>query len=200
MNEDEQLDPPPDEIAELAGACVRFVHDALGLTLDYSPETLPILDHYMQERAAGAKPEVAELIAPAAGAYFGEVVRRTVPGAHWHSPPGDYAAHRLEYEPFFLCFNPIGVAMEVLAVDDVPGVGANFQVLDDARKAVHESLDKTEMVRAEDYYTFSMRLEVLLQIADVLSAIEATQPTPRRFGREVYAAASGQRTAELKPS
>jgi hypothetical protein len=195
-----ELAQPPDEVAELAEACVRFVKDALGLTLDYTPETLPILDHYMQERVAGAKPEIAELIAPSAGAYFGEVVRRTLPGAHWHSPGGEYSAYRLEFEPFFLCFNPIGVAMEVLAVDDVPGVGANFQVLDEARPAVHQALEQNEMVRPEDYYTFSMRLEVLHQVADVLSGLESAQPTPRRFGPEVYAAASGRKEPSAPPS
>jgi hypothetical protein len=197
---DPELEPPPDDIAELAQACMRFVKDALGMELDYEPETLPILDHYLQERAAGAKPEVAELIGPAAGAYFGEVVRRTLRGARWHNPAGDYAQYRLEYEPFFLCFNPIGVALEVLEGDDVPDVGAHFQVLDDARQAVHESLENTEQVRPEDYYTFSVRLEVLQQIAGVLSAIESAQPAPRHFGPEVYAAANGQREQSAPPS
>lgn len=200
MNETNELEAPPSEIADLAQACVRFVHDALGMELDFTPETLPILDHYLRERAAGAKPEIAELIAPAAGAYFGEVVRRSVPGARWHNPEADYAAYRLEYEPFFLCFNPVGVALEVLAEDDVPEVGAHFQVLDDARNAVQESLANTESVNPEDYYTFSVRLEVLQQIADVLWAIESTQSSPRRFGREVYAAATGQRVTGPNPS
>jgi hypothetical protein len=193
------LEPAPAAVADLADSCVRFVKQALGLELDYTPETLPVLDHYLREQVAGTKPEVVELIAAAAGAYFGEVVRRSVPGARWHSPEGDHAGHRLEFEPFFLCFNPIGVAMEVLAQDDVADWGAHFQVLDEAREAVARSLATVENVPPEDYYTFSMRLEVLQQIADVLGGLESAQPSPRRFGPEVYAAASG-RAVGTRPS
>ena len=61
-------EPSPDEVRDLAEACIRFVREALGLELDYTPETLPVLDHYLKERAVKAQPEVQELIAPAAGA------------------------------------------------------------------------------------------------------------------------------------
>jgi hypothetical protein len=201
MSEASELELAPTEVADLATSCVRFVEEALKLPLDYTPETLPILDHYVRERVAGSKPELAELIAPPAGAYFGEVVRRCLPGARWYAPAGDYPGFRLEFDPFFLCFNPIGVAQEVIALDDVALWGAHFQVLDDARQAIAASLASVEDVPPEDYYTFSMRLEVLQQIADVLGALERAQPVPRRFGREVYAAASGAGIAKsIKPS
>jgi hypothetical protein len=191
---DAALDPAPDEINELGEACVRFVHEALGLRLDYSQETLPILDHYLKQRAAGAPAEVAELVAPAAGAYFGEVVRRTVSGARWHAPSGDYRDHRIEFEGFFLAFNPMGVAMEVLTGEDAEGWGAHFQVLDEARVAVEESLERAAEVETGDYYTFSLRLEVLEQIADLLLSLESHQPSPRHFGPDVYRAADGKRS------
>jgi Family of unknown function (DUF6278) len=201
MTEPTELEPAPTEVADLAESCVRFVKESLHLELDYAPETLPLLDHYVRERVADSQPEVIELIAHAAGAYFGEVVRRCVPGARWHAPASDYADFRLEFDPFFLCFNPIGIAHEVIAVADVAGWGAHFQVLDDARAAVAESLASVEDVPPEDYYTFSMRLEVLQQIADVLGGLETTQPARRRFGRDVYAAAAGAGIAtSIKPS
>lgn len=200
MSDPAELDPAPPEVADLASSCVRFVKDALGLELDYEPETLPILDHYLRERAAGSKPEVAQLIVPAAGAYFGEVVRRCLAGARWHAPGNDYPDYRLEFDPFFLAFNPIGVAQEVLAGDDVADWGSHFQVLDDTRAAVTESLASAADVTPEDYYTFSMRLEVVQQIADVLGGLESAQPVRRRFGRDVYAAASGKTAAAIKPS
>jgi hypothetical protein len=193
------LEPAPAAVADLAESCVRFVKQAVGLELDYTPETLPVLDHYLREKVAGTLPELVELIAAASGAYFGEVVRRSVPGARWHSPEGDHPGHRLEFEPFFLCFNPLGVAMEVLAQDDVSDWGTHFQVLDEAREPVARSLATVEDVPPEDYYTFSMRLEVLQQIADVLGGLESAQPSPRRFGREVYAVASG-RAVGTRPS
>ena len=63
------FEPPPAEVGDLAESCVRFVHDALGMTLDYTPDTLPILDHYLRDRARGTSEEVLDLLAPAAGAY-----------------------------------------------------------------------------------------------------------------------------------
>ena len=185
-------EPSPDEVRDLAEACIRFVREALGLELDYTPETLPVLDHYLKERAVNAQPEVQELIAPAAGAYFGEVVRRCMNGARWYAPAGDYRGQRIEFDAFFLTFNPTGVAMEVLADQDAEGWGAHFHVLDEARPAVSASLERTADVDTTDYYTLSLRLEVLQQIADVLMSLESSQPNPRHFGPDVYRAAEGR--------
>jgi hypothetical protein len=193
------FEPPPSEIADLAAACVRFVHDALGMELDFTPETVPILDHYLKERAKGAGEELLDLLAPAAGAYFGEVVRRHMPGSRWYAPEGDYPAHRLEFDPFYLCFNPIGIAREVLTQSTAEGYGAHFQVLDDARDAVRHSLDSTE-VEPADYYTLSVRLEAIEQIADLLSAMESGKRDRRRFGPEVYRAAHGEPAGNGQPS
>jgi len=196
----EEFPPAPAEVADLAEASVRFVNDALGLKLDYTPETLPILDHYLRERGRGVRSEVTALIVPAAGAYFGEVVRRTVPGARWYSSTGDHRSWRLEFEPFFLTFNPIGVAAEVLAEADSEDWHAHFQVLDEAREAVARALASAAELQPEDYYTFSARLEALHQIADVLAALETAQPTPRHFGPDVYRAGRGGVPPADRPS
>src|ERR1044071_4902274 len=77
-----ELEPAPGTIGELADACVRFVQAAVGVPLDFRPETLPLLDHYLATRreellaARAANPEAMGLVARAAAAYFGEVVRR----------------------------------------------------------------------------------------------------------------------------
>lgn len=190
MNQD--APQAPEEIAQLAEACVRYVREALQLTLDYSPETLPILDHYLRERASGAEEGVIELLAPTAGAYFGEVVRRHVAGARWHCPDDEYPAYRIEFEPFFLAFNPIGVALEVLYAQDVPGWGAHFQLLDDGRARVMAALEQNPEVRPRDYYTLSMRYEVLEQVTALLTGLEAERDERRVFGPEVYRAAEGK--------
>jgi hypothetical protein len=184
------FETPPPEIGDLAESCVRFVRESLNLALDYTPDTLPILDHYLRERARGASDEVVDLLAPAAGAYFGEVVRRQMPGVRWYSPKDDYAAHRLEFDAFFLCFNPIAIAREVLKQEDAAELGANFQVLDDARRLVTDALESNE-VEPDDYYTFSVRYETLEQVADLLGGLEEKRAVRRRFGPEVYRAANG---------
>jgi hypothetical protein len=196
----EPLEPAPPDVVDLAEACVRFVSEALNLKLDYTPETLPVLDHYLRERGHGAKAEVAALIVPAAGAYFGEVVRRTLPGARWYCPAGDHRSWRLEFAPFFLTFNPIGVASEALTQADSEDWHAHFQVLDEARDAVAHALASAAEMQPQDYYSFSMRLEALQQIADLLGALETAQPTPRHFGPEVYRASRGGLLAAQRPS
>jgi hypothetical protein len=198
MPSDEELPEAPASIADAARACVRFVQESLQLVLDFTPDTLPFLDHYVRTRAGvgEAAEEVRDLLTPPLGAYFGEVVRRALPGVRWHVPghdPLDYTAYRLEFETIFLHFNPLGIAREALEQTDVPGFGANFQVLDEARGELERALEQAGVVSLDDYYTFSVRYETLEHVSSVLSALEVkTQSTPRTFGPEVYRVAAGE--------
>jgi len=191
--------PPPPEVHELAQACVGFVQQALGFALDYTAETLPVLDHHLRDqmREAGS---AADLVTAAAGAYFGEVVRRRIMGARWHSPAGEYRAWRLEFEPFFLWFNPLGNAVEAASGEASDGWNAHFQVLDEARGEVERSLAAAPELSEEDYFTLSMRLEVLEQVADLLGGLEVKQGKLRHFGPDVYRAAAGDADAQMPPS
>ncbi len=185
--------PPPSVVDDLAASCVKYVKDALGLELDYAPETLPILDHYVRGKAATASDSIRELLTPTLGAYFGEVVRRHAPGSRWHAPDAAYADYRIEFDPFFLCFNPLGVAAEVLVGDDVEGYGTHFQILDDARPVIEDALAHSLSVSVDDYYSFSVRYETLELVISVLLEIErVSRDTPRRFGPDVYRAAAGE--------
>src|SRR5512135_3250899 len=87
MSDEPRPVPPPGAIHDLAERAVEFVRNAVGIVLDYTPETLPLLDHYL----AGVprdQPETVALIAAAAGGYFGEVVRRALGGA-WEQSDRD---------------------------------------------------------------------------------------------------------------
>ncbi|HKP62705.1 MAG TPA: hypothetical protein VJV78_38480 [Polyangiales bacterium] len=198
MPSDEELPEAPAAIADAARVCVKFVQESLQLALDFTPDTLPFLDHYVRTNAGvgQAAEEVRDLLTPPLGAYFGEVVRRALPGVRWHIPgydPSDYTGYRLEFETIFLHFNPMGIAREALEQTDVPGFGANFQVLDEARQELERALEQAGMISVDDYYTFSVRYETLEHVSAVLSALEVkTQSTPRTFGPEVYRVASGE--------
>jgi hypothetical protein len=187
-------------VFDLAQACVRFVRESVGLTLDYSSDTLPILDHYLKQAARDAREEIRELLAPAAGAYFGEVIRHSFEAVRWHAPGEEYQDYRLEFETFFLCFNPMGSAMEVLLGREQPDWGAHFHMLDDARETVRDALARSPELSPEDYYTLSVRFEVVEQVADLLGALEDTQKTPRHFGPEIYRVANGGATGRGEPS
>jgi len=186
-------DAPPEPIGTLSDACVRYVQDTLGFALDYTPETLPIVDHYLRERAVDLGEEGLALLASVAGAYFGEVVRRTLGGARWYCAGAEHRRYRLEFERVFLYFNPLGVAAEVVAQDDAGDWGAHLQLLPEAREAVQSVLEQGGQVRAEDYYSFGVRLETLHSVLDVLAGLESARSgPPRSFTSAVYAAAAGE--------
>jgi hypothetical protein len=183
----------PPQIVEWAETCREFVKESLHLELDYTPDTLPLLDHYVRTKAQQPSSEVRDLLAPPLGAYFGEVVRRNMQGVRWHAPDEHYENYRLEFEGVFLHFNPLGIAAEALSADDVEGFGAHFQILDEARPAVEEALERNDAITSDDYYSFTVRYETLELLTATLIGFETQHaPRPRRFGRDVYRAASGE--------
>jgi hypothetical protein len=188
----------PTHIGEWAEACRAFVKESVGIELDYTQETLPILDHYVRTHATGtsvqrANTEIRDLLTPPLGAYFGEVVRRNFPGVRWHAPGEQYEDYRLEFDGIFLHFNPLGVAAEALAEEDAKGYGAHFQILDETRGAVESVLEQHDAVSSEDYYSFTIRYETLESLSAALRRYESEHAAqPRRFGRDVYRAASGE--------
>jgi hypothetical protein len=193
MDPTDAVDAPPEPIGELSEACVRYVKEALGFELDFSPETLPIVDHYLRECAHDLGAEGVALLAPVAGAYFGEVVRRALGGARWYCAGEEHRRYRLEFERVFLCFNPLGVAAEVISQADEGDWAAHLQLLPEAREAVEGALQQGGEVRLEDYYSFSVRLETLQSVLDVLAGLEsAREGPPRTFNSAVYAAATGE--------
>ena len=124
MNEPTK-EPSPQEIVDLAEGCVRFVERALGVKLDYEPETLPLLDHYIDltRKAAGEKPEAIEVVALSAGAYFGEVVRRRFP-CWWRIDKGLSVA-RIEFGDMFLSFSPMDTILIALRLKPAAPAPAN---------------------------------------------------------------------------
>jgi hypothetical protein len=178
------LDPLPEAppfVAEMSDACVRFVEAALGLKLDHSPETLPLLDHYISTRrdelvsnglgdiGVAGRPEVVGLVARAAGAYFGEVVRRQI-SSFWHAPSDDTSAWELRLEPVYLSFNPVAVAYDAITHGDEGGPTAHFQLDDEDREAVEARLAELPAASDDEFFSFSTRLEVLEIAVEAIKA------------------------------
>jgi hypothetical protein len=94
-------------VLELAAACLRFVMAAVRFELDFTRETLPVLDHYLAGArvAVRERPETLPLVASACGAYLGEVVRRVHP-CWWRIDDPDPLEWRLEFRDVFLSFRP----------------------------------------------------------------------------------------------
>lgn len=167
--------PPPASIAELAEACVRHVERALGVRLDYAPETLPLLDHHLAEarRALAAQSEedpraalaTLPLLVHTAGAYFGEVIRRRYP-SWWRADGGDPMTYRIELETAYLAVSPMLSVYEALAHglalhgDEAAFEAAQIEMDEEDRRAAAARLAELE-VDDEEYHAPSTRLEAI---------------------------------------
>ena len=155
MTEDSRL-------LELVTGCVDAVKRATEIELDFSQNTLPILDHYANLQNE-AKPEVLALIAPMCGAYFGEVLKHELGEAWWHIEE-NFEYWRLEFASCFLHFNPIGTAMETLSRQDAPGWFAHLQTAPKERSLVETALESLGGVTENDYHRFTTRYEAIEQV------------------------------------
>lgn len=164
---DAALAPPP-EVEELSAACVRFVAARYGITLDYRPDTLALLDQWVRDARVESelKPEIVELVQSSAGAYLGEVFRREW-GAKW-STAGEYAEWRLFLSTVYLAFNPLGMAREALLLETADGWNAHFELDPAERDAIEARLDALPPAPEEEFYAPSTRYDVVSIVFDAL--------------------------------
>ncbi|MBN8612414.1 MAG: hypothetical protein J0L92_17610 [Deltaproteobacteria bacterium] len=195
MTDRNHANDSPGSIDDLARACVAYVKRNVGVELDGTPDTLPILDHYLNtltEEAGedGVKEEVIDLVVRSAGAYFGEVVRTTLGHGRWHlDPEGDPTGYRLELEHVFLFFNPFGMVREAIASAEQIGWMAHLEVLPRDRPLLDQSLERMGDVREDDYYRLAVRFEVIEQVVSALEGASiAREAQGELFGPAVYAA------------
>lgn len=178
--EPEEIEPrnaagAPAIILELAASCIRYVHQSVGVTLDFTAETLPLLDHYLAEaeKAVMVQSETdmkaafttLQLLVHTAGAYFGEVVRRRYP-SWWRTDGDDPMTYRIELESVYLAFSPMLFVYEALAHglavqgDQAVLEAAQIEMDEEDEKAAAARLEELS-VSEEEYYAPSTRLETI---------------------------------------
>ena len=159
---EQPLEPAPEKVRDLAEACVRFVERSLKVKLDYEPETLPLLDHYLASArdAAGERPEAGALVAHAAGAYLGEVVRRRYP-SWWRLDGDDPGAWRIELSPVYLSFSPVQLVADALLRSSDLEASERLELEEEDREAVAARLAELPPVDEDEFYAPSTRLEVI---------------------------------------
>jgi hypothetical protein len=176
---DEELDSDPDpdaiadappRVAELAAACVRFVEARYRATLDFTPDTLSLLDQWLHDARAEphAASDVVELVQSSAGAYLGEVFRREF-GAQWFAE-GELSGWRIYLSRVYCAFNPIGMARESLLLDTAEGWNAHFELDPGEREPIDARLAALPSATDEEYYAPSTRFDVLSIVVDALRA------------------------------
>jgi hypothetical protein len=160
----------PMAILELAESCRTFVLAALKIELDYEPETLPILDEYLRlaRGGVGDRPEAEPLVARAAAAYFGEIVRRRT-DAFWLHRKDTADEWQLAGRRVFVVMSPLGMVLEALhRGDDHGGPSAELVLYGDDRALAEARLAAMPPVSEEEYYLLSTRLEVVETILETL--------------------------------
>lgn len=181
------LPPPPQAVAELVAACARFVSTKYKIALDGTPETLSLVDQYVRDARAAVteRPESIDLVAPAIGAYLGEVMRQTF-GAEWFAE-GGHDAWRLYFTHVYLAFNPLGMAREALSMKEEEGFAAHLVLDPGERELVEARLQAMPEVDAQEYYLPSTRFDVVHGIFDTLRAYAESNGTDDvRFTRDDY--------------
>lgn len=165
-------DPAPEPIADLVRACLSYVKQSLGTELDFTPDTLPLLDHYLSEvrDELAAKPELAQLAAHAAGAYFGEVLRRQMQG-FWRTPSQSLHDFQVCSAVAFVSINPFGVAYDALHNGtDHDGPRSNLRLAPEDVGYITARLATVPEVPEDQYYLLSTRIEAVEITVEALRA------------------------------
>ncbi len=155
----------PARVLELVASCQRMVAGAVGIPMDGTSDTLPLLDHYVTAARAEVerKPELQAVLEQSIGGYFGEIVRRTY-GGYWRIA-GEPSAWRVTLSSVYLAFNPVGVAREALLGDHAEGWHAHAKVEEAYEGFVKARLDAFGDVDADEFFLPSSRwdgLEVVI--------------------------------------
>lgn len=183
----EALPAPPPQVAELVAACMRFVASKYKVALDGTPDTLSLVDQYVREArtAYEARPESIDLVAPAVGAYLGEVMRQEF-AAEWFAE-GSHEAWRLYFHNVFLSFNPVGIAREAITMKDEQGWNAHLTLDPAERELIDERLAAMPQVDEDEYYLPTTRFDVITAVVETLRArAEASGTGDVTFTREDY--------------
>jgi hypothetical protein len=162
-------DPVPPRVREYADQAVTYVRRALGVTLEYDSDTLPLLDHYLRS-VPDDQVATMKLVIATSGAYFGEVVRRRL-GGRWETN-GEEADWRVVL-PTGLNFSPLGFVASAIAQADLEDVDSELDAPARMRPYVQQTLARMGEVPIDEYYSLCGRLDTLEHVHEVLVAVAA---------------------------
>jgi hypothetical protein len=178
---------PPTNVAELANACVRFVAARYGLALDYTSDTLSLLDQWVRDARGehAARPEATRIVEAAGGAYLGEVMRRSF-GGHWRAS-GEESGWLLLLSSAYCAFNPIAMVREAIRLAPAEGWHGHMDLDPSDRDAIEARLAALPAVEDDEYYAPSTRFDVVELVVDTLRAMQLSRGHGDvRFGADDY--------------
>ena len=166
------MEDVPARVREYADQAVEYVRRALGVTLEYDSDTLPLLDHYLRDVPQGETQTAAlQLVVLTSGAYFGEVVRRRL-GGRWDMTAEKEAQWRVVL-PTGLNFSPLGFVASAITRSEGEDIDASIDAPQRMRPYLQQALQRMGEVSEEDYYSLCGRLDTLEHLHEVLVAVAA---------------------------
>jgi hypothetical protein len=162
-------DSVPARVREYAEQAVAYVKKALGVSLEYDSDTLPLLDHYLRT-VPSDQVATLQLVIATAGSYFGEVVRRRL-GGRWEAG-GEEATWRVVL-PTGINFSPTGFVASAIAQADLDDLDSEIDAPPRMRQHLQQALARMGEVSVEDYYSLCGRLDTLEHVHEVLVAVAA---------------------------
>ena len=166
-------DAVPARVREYADQAVDYVRRALGVTLEYDSDTLPLLDHYLRTLSPSGdeQPATVQLVIATSGAYFGEVVRRRL-GGRWEANQSNEGDWRIVL-PTGINFSPVGFVAAAIARADLEDLDSELDAPPRMRPYVQQALQRMGEVSVEDYYSLCGRLDTLEHVHEILVAVAA---------------------------
>ncbi|MBN2801507.1 MAG: hypothetical protein JXR91_00280 [Deltaproteobacteria bacterium] len=175
-------------IDQLAERCIVHVQKRFNLTLDYTAETLSLLDYYVKELVTeenrGTVPipgdivrlNLLPLFAPTLGAYFGETLKRIF-GGRWRYTNREPQYWRFEFDTFFVRLNPAGIAANAIAEAPFEEWAGQIMSAPILMPKLEERLNHAPQVAEDELFSFSTAFELIQITGEYLKALsEKTEP------------------------
>ena len=163
------IDEAPKGILEFAAQAVVYVERSVGIPPTYDSETLPLVDHYLRS-AKGDGAEAIELVATTVGAYFGEVVRRTL-GGTWRDK-GDVPELIM---PGGVTITPIQISQAVIldAEGGKPIQGTFLSAPGQMQPHLESALERMDDLPRDQYFSLAGQYDILEHLKAVMLATAA---------------------------
>ena len=164
------MDEGPQKLREYAETAVNYVRIAVGVAPAYDSDTLPLVDHYLRGVPTD-EPATVALMVQIVGAYFGEVVRRSL-GGRWDGGSGIQEDWRVIL-PTGLTFSPSGFVAAAIAHSDLDDFDSELDAPARMKPYVQQALSRMGEVPVDEYYSLCNRLDTLEHVHEVLVAVAA---------------------------
>ena len=158
-------------IVEYSSVIIDAVYSKVNIDLDFSPDTVSLLDYYVNEIGDVDK-SMFSLMSTISCAYFGELVRRNI-GGQWYIEDKDNPENwQVRFNSCPLAIYPFILSSEVISKGKFSLESSIFSVSPSRHDLLLELLEKSNPMAEDQYYSFAGKLDIIELAVDFLSSVE----------------------------